>query len=217
MTTYPPSTVIPVYAVLTGVGIILTCLRFWVRTYHNSTALGADDILIVVGVIVVTACTAIQLYNAVDGTGGEAIRGEDTESRALIAHKINFAMTVIEKAAFGAIKISLLLFYRRVFGVWPSFRRLNNGLMVFISLWAFLFILGDLLICGKDLALGMALDQTKALNACGDKGVLLIAFAASSILTDALVLGLPLFYVRRLQMTLRKKIAAGFAFFLGTM
>lgn len=172
-------------------------------------------------VIVVAPCTAIQLYNAVDGTGGdggEAVSGEeDQASRALIAHRINYAKTVIEKAAFGAIKLSLLLFYRRILGVWPGFRRVNNGVMVFISLWAFLFILGDLLICGKDLTLGMALDQTKALRACGDKGILLIAFAASSILTDALVLGLPLFYVRRLQMTPRKKIAAGFAFFLGTV
>lgn len=217
MTIYPPSTVIPVYAVLTGVGIILTCLRFWVRTSHTSSTLGADDILIFVGVTVVAACTAIQLYNAVDGTGGEAVSAEDKESRALIAHKVNYAMTVIEKVAFGAIKLSLLLFYRRIFGVWPSFRRLNNGLMVFISLWALLFILGDLLICGKDVALGVGLDQTKALHACGDKGILLIAFAASSILTDALVLGLPLFYIRRLQMTTRKKIAAGLALFLGTV
>lgn len=217
MTIYAPSTVIPVYSVLTSVGIILTCLRFWVRTYHTTSTLGADDILIVAGVTVVVACTAIQLYNAVDGTGGEALSDEDQASRALIAQKVNYAMTVIEKAAFGAIKLSLLLFYRRIFGVWHSFRRLNKALMVFIALWAFLFILGDLLICGKDIALGVGLDQTKALHACGDKGILLIAFAASSILTDALVLGLPLFYVHRLQMTLRKKIAAGLAFFLGTV
>lgn len=118
--------------------------------------------------MVVAACTEIQFYNAVDGTGGEATKREDTASRALIAHKINFAMTVIKKTAFSAIKISLLLFYRRVLGVWPNFRPLNNGLMVFISFWAFLFNLGDLLICGMNLALGIALHQTRVLHACGD-------------------------------------------------
>lgn len=217
MTIYPPSTAIPVYAVLTGFGILLTCLRFWVRIYHASNSLGADDILIVVGVIVTTACAAIQFYNAVDGTGGEAISGADADARALVAHRINYAMIVIEKAAFGAIKLSLLFFYRRIFGVWPGFRRLNNSLIALITLWTFAFILADLLICGKDVTLQLALDQTKALHGCGDKGVLLISFAASSILTDALVLGLPLLYVRQLQMALKKKLAAAFVFFLGTV
>lgn len=218
MTIYPPSTVIPVYAVLTGVGIILTCLRFWVRVYHaSSSSLGADDILIVVGVVVATACAAIQFYNSVDGTGGEAVSGGDADSRALIAHRIDYAMKVIEKAAFGAIKLSLLFFYRRIFGVWPSFRRLNNTLIAFVALWTVAFILADLLLCGKDVTLQLALDQTKALHGCGDQGILLIAFAASSILTDALVLGLPLLYVHRLQMAQNKKFAAAFVFLLGTV
>ncbi|KAG8164625.1 hypothetical protein KVR01_004900 [Diaporthe batatas] len=223
MTLYPPSTVIPIYAVLTGFGILLTCLRFWARMRHTSrtsstsSRVGADDILIVAGVLVTAACAAIQFYNAVDGTGGEAISSADADARALVAHRINYAMIVIEKGAFGAIKLSLLLSYRRIFGVCRGFRRLNNSLLALIALWTLAFVLADLLICGRDVTVQLALDQTRALHACGDKGVLLIAFAASSILTDALVLGVPLLYVRQLQMAANKKLAAAFVFFLGTV
>lgn len=205
MTFYPPSTVIPIYTVLTGIGILLTGLRLWIRTSYARSSLGPDDYLIMIGVGVMIACTAVQFYNAVSGTAGEAANEQENQHRAVLEYKIDFAMIAIEKLAFGTIKLSLLFFYRRIFGVWPSFRWLNNGLIGFVAAWTLAFVFAGLFLCGSHIEIQWALDQTRARRECGNKGVLLVAFAASSVVTDVLVLGLPLLYIRRLQMPKNKR------------
>ena len=125
-------------------------------------------------------------------------------------------MIVIEKAAFGAIKLSILFFYRRIFGVWESFRRVNNALIWIVFIWAVVFTLADVLICGKHPELIWGFDQTIALNRCGNRGALLLAFSVTSVATDLPVLGLPFFYISRLQMPSYRKWATSIVFFLGT-
>lgn len=219
MNLYPASTTIPIYAVLNTIGLLLTALRLRLRT-HPTNTLGPDDVFILLGALVATVCTAIQYYNAVRGTGGDtpgASTGAAAQARATLAHKIDFVMIVVEKLAFGCIKLSLLFFYRRIFGVWASFRRMNNLLIAVVSAWVVAFALADLLLCGKRIDLQWALDLKMARRGCRDKGALLIAFAVTSVVTDGLVLGLPVVYLRRLQMAGRKKVAVSVVFFLGTM
>lgn len=214
---YPPSVTIPVYAVFTAVGIALTALRFWSRISFSKTRTGPDDWLILVGLFFVCACTAIQFYNAIHGTGGAALSEHDAEERAQASHRINFTMIVIEKPGFGAIKLSLLYFYKRIFDIWPSFRRTNMVLIWIIILWTIAFVLADLLLCGFNLAPHFALDQVESGKQCGDKGLLLLMFAITSVMTDLMVLILPFVYVSRLQMPKQKKWAASIIFLLGTM
>lgn len=222
MNLYHASTTIPIYAVLNAIGLLLTILRLRVRT-HPTNTLGPDDYFIVLGVLVATVCTAIQYYNAIRGSGGGTGTSSSPEAaaqaaaRAILESKIDFSMIVIEKLAFGCIKLSLLFFYRRIFGVWASFRRVNNVLIVVVGAWVVAFALADLLLCGTRIELQWALDQMTARTGCRDKGALLIAFAATSVVTDLLVLGLPVVYLGRLQMARRKKVAAGVVFLLGTM
>ncbi|VUC37523.1 unnamed protein product [Clonostachys rosea] len=217
MSFYPSSVTIPVYVVFTAVGILLTALRFWTRTVLTRQHLGADDWFIAGGVVIVIACTAIQCLNAIRGTGGEAVSTEDAIEKAVIAHKINFIMVVIEKPAFGAIKLSLLFFYRRIFTIRRSFRLTNNVLIVIIILWTVAFVLSDLFICGTKLSLSFDADQKLAAAHCGDKGLMLLLFAVTSFLTDISVLIVPLFYITGLQMPRQKKWGAGFIFLLGLM
>lgn len=222
MDLYPPSTIIPIYVVLMAVGVLLTGLRLWVRLCYTRMSIGADDVFMVLGTTVMTACTAIQIYNATSGLAGAAastvLSDKQQQARAILEYQIDFAMLVIEKVAFGTIKLSLLFFYRRIFGVWPSFSRWNNALIVLVAAWMLAFIGADLFLCGGDRVwLQFSLDQMRARRECGDKGALLIAFAASSVVTDVFVLGLPLAYLRRLQMPRTKRAAASFVFLLGTV
>ncbi|KAI9158997.1 hypothetical protein HJFPF1_07002 [Paramyrothecium foliicola] len=215
MTWYPPSVTLPVYAVFTFVGIVLTCLRFWARKVYTRQPLGPDDWFMAAGMFVVCCCTGIQFYNGLEGTNGNAIKDGDAVSRQITSHKINFTMIIIEKPAFGAIKLSLLYFYKRIFGIWPSFNRLNNIIIVIIVLWTISFSMADIFICGTKIHLNFLVDQSQAKDQCGDKGMLLLMFAVTSVITDALVLGLPFQYVRRLQMARQKKWAAALVIFLG--
>lgn len=217
MSWYPPSVTIPVYAVFTAVGIALTALRFWSRISFSKQKIGIDDWLVLVGLGFVCACSSIQFYNAIHGTGGAAISDKDDAQRQETSHKINLTMIVIEKPGFGAIKLSLLFFYKRIFNIWPSFRRANNILIWIIIFWTISFALADLLICKDKLHLQWAADQSIPKGYCGDKGLLLLMFAITSVLTDLMVLLLPFAYVSRLQMPKQKKWAAMFIFFLGTL
>jgi hypothetical protein len=214
---YPPEVTIPVYAVFTAVGIALTVLRFWSRISFSKTRVGVDDWLVLVGLLVVCACSSIQFYNAIHGTGGAAVSADDAEARAITAHKINFTMIVIEKPGFGAIKLSLLFFYKRIFDIWPSFKIANLLLIWVIVLWTVSFVMADLLLCGNQLHLQWAADQSIPGEQCGDKGLLLLMFAITSTITDAMVLLLPFVYVHRLQMPKQKKWAASVIFLLGAM
>jgi hypothetical protein len=216
MSFYGPSTVIPVYSVLMAIGITLTGVRLWVRTHHMRGSLGRDDVLILVGVVIMTAVTGMQYYNATAGTGGEAVRDPATKSRMVVASRqMDWSMIVIEKTAFGAVKLSFLFFYRRIFGVWPSFRLANNILIWVVIAWTIAFTLSDILICGAHPELVWGFDQTVALQRCGNRGAALLSFAVTSVVTDLAVLALPLLYIGRLQMSTKKKRASAFVFVLG--
>lgn len=214
---YPPWVTIPIYAVFTAIGIALTALRFWARMSFGRSRPGPDDWLIVFGVAIVITCACIQFYNALHGTGGAAVTAHEAAHRAIVSHKINLTMIIIEKPGFGAIKLSLLFFYRRIFGVWPGFKKINIVLIVLIVLWTLSFAIADLLLCGTNIELNWALDQTIPQRKCGDKGLLLLLFAITSVITDILVLALPFFFMRKLQMPSKKKWAAGAVFLLGFM
>jgi hypothetical protein len=217
MAWYPPEVTIPVYAVFTAVGMGLTALRFWSRVSFSKQRIGTDDWLVLAGMLIVCACAAIQFYNAIHGTGGAAISNKDDAQRQETSHKVNLTMIIIEKPGFGAIKLSLLYFYKRIFNIWPSFRRANNIMIVIIILWTISFAMADLLICGDKLYLSWAADQSIPKRTCGDKGMLLLLFAVTSVITDLMVLLLPFAYVRRLQMPKQKKWAAMIIFLLGTL
>ncbi|KAI1156468.1 hypothetical protein F4825DRAFT_296811 [Nemania diffusa] len=218
MSYYPASTVIPIYSVFMGVAVALTGLRLWVRLSLARIPLGIDDYLLLFGLAVAITCNGIQYYNALKGTGGEAIKDPNEMTQmVIISHQIDWAMIVIEKAGFGAIKLSILFFYRRIFGIWGSFRRVNNALLGIVLVWAVVFTVADVLICGAHPALIWGFDQTLALGRCGNRGALLLAFSVTSVATDLPVLGLPFFYISRLQMSAGRKWATSLVFFIGTV
>ncbi len=92
MSYYPPSTVIPIYSVFMGVAVALTALRLWVRLSFARIALGADDYLLLTGLAIAITCNGIQYYNALKGTGGEAIKDPNERTQmVIISHQIDWA------------------------------------------------------------------------------------------------------------------------------
>ncbi|KAI0814209.1 hypothetical protein GGR55DRAFT_634406 [Xylaria sp. FL0064] len=213
---YTPEKVIPTYATITGVGLALTVARLWVRTHYVRVALAADDAAAVAAAVFVSGAVALQIANALLGTAGDDVKTAESQRQARIALKVNWINPILEAWAFGLIKLSLSFFYRRIFGVWPAFRRANNATIVLLVAYSVAFSLGQLFLCGTNFYLiWVDLDQHTARERCAERGHLQFFFALFSVLTDVLVVGLPLVFVARLQMSTRRKWASAFVFFLG--
>ncbi|KAH9883783.1 hypothetical protein F4778DRAFT_616508 [Xylariomycetidae sp. FL2044] len=213
---YTPEKVIPTYAAITGVGVALTGVRFWVRTSYVRVPVAADDVAALAAAVFVCAATGMQIANALLGTAGNDVMTADSERRARTALKINWINPVLSPWAFGFIKLSLSLFYRRIFGVWPVFRRINNFLIWLTITYTVAFSLAQLFLCGTHFYLiWVALDQQPARDHCAERGRLQFCYALMSVVTDILVVGLPLVFVGKLQMSTRKKWASAAVFALG--
>ncbi|KAI1427696.1 hypothetical protein F5Y12DRAFT_711923 [Xylaria sp. FL1777] len=213
---YTPEKVIPTYATITGVGIAFTAARLWVRTRYVRVALAADDFTAFAAVVFVTGAVALQITNALLGTAGDDVKLAESQRQARIALQVNWINPILEAWAFGLIKLSLSFFYRRIFGVWPVFRRINNATIVLLVAYSIAFSFGQLFLCGTNFYLiWLDLDQHTARERCAERGHLQFFFALFSVLTDMLVVGLPLVFVARLQMSTRRKWASAVVFFLG--
>ncbi|KAI1349039.1 hypothetical protein F5Y01DRAFT_327849 [Xylaria sp. FL0043] len=213
---YTPEKVIPTYATITGIGLALTVARLWVRTHYVRVSLAADDAAAVAAAVFVSGAVALQIANALLGTAGDDVKTAKSQRQARIALKVNWINPILEAWAFGLIKLSLSFFYRRIFGVWPAFRMVNNATIVLLVAYSVAFSLGQLFLCGTNFYLiWVDLDQHTARERCAERGHLQFFFALFSVLTDVLVVGLPLVFVARLQMSTRRKWASAFVFFLG--
>ncbi|KAK2071483.1 hypothetical protein P8C59_005905 [Phyllachora maydis] len=214
---YAPGTITAVYAVLGALGLILTGLRLLVRLCHPVARArpGADDALVVLGAAVVTACVALQMYNAAAGAGGSATTSATPTARAVTEHRLDYVQIVVEKVAYGAVKLSILCFLRRLFGPWPGFARLNAAMIAAVAVWALAFMLADALICGRQPALYWAADQGVTRARCGDLAAALLSFAVTDVVTDVMILAVPFFYIRKLHMGKRQKLGVSFVFLLG--
>ncbi|KAK0612055.1 hypothetical protein B0T14DRAFT_441302, partial [Immersiella caudata] len=99
-------------------------------------------------------------------------------------------------------KISILLLYSQVFAVhfaiWTAW-----GVSVFIAAWGLATILAGCLICTP---FTMNWDQTIPGGKCGDQVLSFTITGSFNLITDIMVLVLPLPYLARLQMRLHKKL-----------
>ena len=214
---YSPQMMVPTLSIFLGVGVILLTLRLITRHYVVKIWLGVEDFVAVLGVAFTAGCTALQLWNAIDGTPTTVALRLASDALLQTKLKVGVIQPFIEVLACGCIKLSFLLFYRRIFKAFPSFDRISRICIGFIIVWTLTFFIAQLSICGNRMYYLWDMDQTKAKAYCGSKRILLLVFAMTSILTDGLILSLPIFYIRRLNMKPRKKWATSWIFFLGFM
>ena len=217
---YPPSVLIPVNCVLPAIGIVLLAIRIWVRLRYLSLqkrGLHADDYCSIVAVILTCACSALQLLTSIAGTNGNAVTSQTSQSAYFIELIVGDVQPFIEPLALGAIKITFLLFYRRIFHVVDSFMRASLISIGITILWSLSFFVAQMTICGDHIEYLWDLDQSVTQAHCGNKGALLLCFALTDIMTDLLVIFLPISCLRELQMESHKKWGMTSIFLLGGM
>jgi hypothetical protein len=130
----------------------------------------------------------------------------ETILKMLVAYELIFSTTI------STIKISVLMFYLRVF-VNRSLRIATKAALVFVMLWSVGNILQVFLICRPFV-------KTYSLTAegvCGDQVASFIAIGAFNIITDVIILTLPLPTVWSLKMSTPAKLGLTGVFLVGLM
>lgn len=168
MTIYTPTTIITVCTVGSAIGLLLTTIRFYVRLRYAPTRLGPDDFFIILATIFTLLFYSLYMYDTVKGAAGNATTAADHV--AVVEHMMDYAMMTSEKFAYGAVKLSLLFFFRRIFGLWPTFRTINNAMIVVVALWSLGFFFAGAFICGAHPERYWAVDQRIPAATCGDGG-----------------------------------------------
>ncbi|KAK5661574.1 hypothetical protein OQA88_9669 [Cercophora sp. LCS_1] len=115
--------------------------------------------------------------------------------------------------SLGFSKISILLLYSSVFAV-PTVIWTARASIIFITLWAVATILTGCLICQP---FEMNWNPTIPGGHCGDQVLSFTVTGVLNLLTDVMVLVLPLPYLAKLQMRLYKKLVLIGVFSIGLL
>lgn len=121
---------------------------------------------------------------------------------------------MIEKPAYGLIKLSVLLFYRRIFAT-RAFRVYNDIVIVVIVSWAIAFLGAEVFACGTHPAAQWSKHPPP--GQCINQPQLLLWFAITDVIGDIIVLSMPYRCIMKLQLDKRRKIGLAVIFMLGTL
>ncbi|KAL7943963.1 hypothetical protein V8C42DRAFT_358684 [Trichoderma barbatum] len=193
-----------IFAALSGFFVII---RLLTRFFHTKSW-GADDVLIVAA-MVLAVCMSVS-YN------GEARNGFGLHSTQIDAHhkimafKWFFVAQILYKVTTCLTKMSLGMLYLRIFPD-RKFRIAVISVMVVTGAYTFAAVLLTIFACKP-------IDKSwnKALpGVCVNSISIWYSTSVLNIVTDVLIIGLPINEIRRLQLPLVKKLLLCALFSLG--
>ncbi|KAL9117370.1 MAG: hypothetical protein Q9187_006091, partial [Circinaria calcarea] len=189
---------------ITVIAVVLRLLARKVQKLY----LGADDYVIIVGAIFAIGNAVLFLFSNKYGNG----RHLDTLTPVELVNywKVNYAGYQIYGVAVTLIKMSILLFYRRVFAT-PQFRLRTNIVGAMVIMW---------LIVNNFLSAFQCRPIEKAWlilipGECVDPLKYILGVHTTNLALDIIILALPVSAVWRLQISLAKKISVAGIFLLG--
>jgi hypothetical protein len=113
----------------------------------------------------------------------------------------------------SCVKLSLLSFYCRIFP-FPNFILVAKATAGFILLWAIAVILGGFLLCQP---FAYTWDQTIPGGHCGNQVLSYQITGALNLVTDLMVLAMPMRHLWKLEMRLSQKVPLLCAFAVGLL
>ncbi|KAE8146053.1 hypothetical protein BDV25DRAFT_133255 [Aspergillus avenaceus] len=196
------------------VGAAVATLTYVLRLASSriaTTGFKVEDLLMGIGLIVSYCATAFVIYTAFNGVGVRTSLLPSDERR-----RIQFGSWMIQKfwaPSMAFVKISIIVFLRRILGTVSAFRIGANCLIAFISMWAVVALLVNIFQCNppkfyydKEIEGGHCMTgQRKFFQAMG----------SIALVEDVIILLMPVPIVWNLQITFRQKIAVTIVFSLG--
>ncbi|KAL2043666.1 hypothetical protein N7G274_003973, partial [Stereocaulon virgatum] len=149
-------------------------------------------------------------HTAIDpNTGADVVTSKEQN-----AAEIMFSAYLLMRLLFGTIRLSVLLFYRRIF-LGRIFNRCSIAICVLIVLWSLSFCLSVAFQCGTHIEYSWTpvLDVTK----CDKDKIWELSFGITDVVTDLMVLAIPLPIIFKLHMSTLRKVGLCGIFFSRTI
>ncbi|CUS11602.1 unnamed protein product [Tuber aestivum] len=209
--------------VLTIFAIVIVSARIYVRAFVVG-GLGGDDYAIV-GAMVRSSGRGGVKFTGLElivrggvkqaGIGKHILELEFDEVLRLL--KITYALPIIHTLGLYPIKISLLLFYRRLFGPHRSLQRAVRYFIIFETIHTFGSCIGFVFMCAPVSSWWNIFRRADDCPTFHETMAIYVGVRAVSVLTDILVVLLPMKLVWDLRVSARKKIGLATVFGLGVI
>ncbi|KAF1950073.1 hypothetical protein CC80DRAFT_248826 [Byssothecium circinans] len=203
---------VAINAVLLVLGPIFVALRFWARKIKRQPWLG-DDYTILAALIINTGLCIHGLWAGSEHYIGYVI--PFMKAHARIEYKKSIYVDVILcHLVYGIIKMSVVLFYRRIFQVRKRFRVFFNIYFTVVVAWTITAFFGSLFCAGRkpsDFWTGPPTQLSRVIN----YGAFLLSMNAIDLTLDIIVLLIPLPLIRSMTLSTRRKAQVIGVFALG--
>ncbi|KAJ6031354.1 hypothetical protein N7540_002086 [Penicillium herquei] len=214
--TYPLTTPLsrnPVIAVtvLGALATITTGLRFWALKLRRVSA-GLPEFLIVGALLIVYADIALEYILTIIGGAGRN-SGTIDPSSVIFTLKTILPLEALYGIVLALIKTSIMTFYLRIFGTNRSFRIQVAITMTIVWMWSASVILETFLLC-RPLKYNW---DTSISGVCGNRNATYVIAGTMNLITDLMVMALPMPYIWKLQLGTAKKIALCSVFSVGLL
>lgn len=134
--------------------------------------------------------------------------------RDIVFLEVNFAQQLSTTLTFGLTKLSVLLFYKRVFRG-NTFNAAVWTMISIISVWTVAFFFANLLQCYP---ISTNWEASGAqVSSCINTNMMYLAQAWTDVLTDMMILALPIPCIWALQMPAKHKVGVTAIFLLGVL
>ncbi|KAJ9283599.1 hypothetical protein DTO027B5_9056 [Paecilomyces variotii] len=162
--------------------------------------------------VIVYIFIAIQYILSILGGCGRRINEVDPAS-VVVTLKTILPLEALYGIAMSLVKTSIMLFFFRIFGTKRSFRISVAVVMVIVWMWAVSVILETLLLC-RPLAYNW--DATID-GVCGERNATYVVAGTLNLVTDLMVMALPIPHIWKLKLSVPKKLALCLVFCMGLL
>ncbi|KAK7539218.1 hypothetical protein IWX49DRAFT_232252 [Phyllosticta citricarpa] len=215
------------FGLMTPLGVLSTmmvALRFYTRLAITRMHLAADDYLILVAMFLSNASSIMVAVADFAFDEGQALGNSPSDIQKKIGmRKIHWVATQMYPIMSFTLKISILLLYRRIFFVVPTFTRVCNVLIILISALHLAGFSSGIFLC---VPISYFWEQVLPPGApgapmhkgrCQNYQVAWLVLGSFNVLTDLITVVLPLPVLGRLKITAQRRAFLVFIFTLSSV
>lgn len=205
-----------IFAVMLAASVIFVAVRLYVRLFMQSEpTMGVDDWSITTALVLWTSFSLIILIGAIpEGLGRD--QWELTVRNVEMLAFYIWIGQVLYCLANTLVKLGFLFFYLRIFEE-KNARRLLLATVGVVVCYALAFTVVDIFLCHPVSYFWTQWTDTDSHGTCLHYMQPVWVFSGIGIFLDLFIMAIPLFQLRKLKMSLKKKASVGLMFCVGIL